>query len=368
MILNNNHTASNYTMQPVMTAPPQLPTGSVPMQGGYYVPYQQGPMPPQFQPQQQQQQQQQQYMMSPMMPMQQIQQVQVPQQQQPQQQHIKSSISSSCTTASSSAPTQLPSIQKVLRSSVETKQQQQQQQIQAPQQQQQHMLTPNSSTRGSSTVSSPSMQPIVLPPIGYTTAPAPQQVQAPQQPQQMYAPQRTLPSLTAQFQQGPVTTLTAKPLPPNNVSTFINNKSGVIDKQSKKSYAFVAQPNEYQGVNVPMMKKLQPQHHHHLQPKSIVNHRPLVGTSAIPPTPAQNALPETAPALPRKRRRTTKEQRQILKDAFNRNKAPSKEERLSLAAQCNMSEKSIQVWFQNQRQYMRREQNLRALQYFQIIN
>lgn len=71
--------------------------------------------------------------------------------------------------------------------------------------------------------------------------------------------------------------------------------------------------------------------------------------------------------LPKRRRRTTKEQKLILKEAFQQNKAPTKEERLKLAEKCNMSEKAIQVWFQNQRQYIRKEQNSRNLHFYQII-
>lgn len=71
--------------------------------------------------------------------------------------------------------------------------------------------------------------------------------------------------------------------------------------------------------------------------------------------------------LPKRRRRTTKEQKLILKEAFQQNKAPTKEERLKLAEKCNMTEKAIQVWFQNQRQYIRKEQNSRNLHFYQIV-
>ncbi|CCK69388.1 Yhp1p KNAG_0C02770 [Huiozyma naganishii CBS 8797] len=69
-----------------------------------------------------------------------------------------------------------------------------------------------------------------------------------------------------------------------------------------------------------------------------------------------------------KRRRTTKEQKDILKKAFERNKAPNKQEKLELAKKCNMSEKAIQVWFQNQRQYIRKEQALLAGRYQLTLN
>ncbi|CAL9735641.1 hypothetical protein MOSE0_I01090 [Monosporozyma servazzii] len=277
MIRNNtissNPTSNNpnYMVQPLMLPQHQQQQHQDPyaqMQNAYYVPYQQPhPILPPHVHQQPPSVMLQQYMVAPMLPMQHHMTPQLFSQQQQQHNGIK-------TPPNTYLPTQLPSIQKVFNSSVDSNQQL-------------SILTPNSSTTASSSVSSPSIQPILLPPLGgYTTTNLP-----------------------------------------------------------KKNYTIIPQPIDYHNR--------QQHSHQHIRQKSLRNNSTTTTTTDTPP---------------RKRRRTTKEQRQILKEAFIKNKAPSKEERLILASQCNMNEKSIQVWFQNQRQYMRREQNLRALQKFQIIH
>lgn len=242
-----------------------------------------------------------------------------------------------------------------------------------------HLLTPNNSTKESSTTSSsPSTKHIVLPPLGFTntsistpiTSPTnlPISTRSPTPVLRNYIPGslpsqniNQLPPLSTQFTPHEIQTMT-NPAFLNSVSPLIlknnnltqpliTNPSTTLKQHTKKNFSFVPQSNDYHIVKGgTIMKKS------NIQPKSLSSNNNKRNSN--------NSSSTTS----RKRRRTTKEQRQILKDAFMKNKAPSKEERLSLAQRCNMSEKAIQVWFQNQRQYMRREQNLRALQYFQIIS
>lgn len=260
-----------------------------------------------------------------------------------------------------------------------------------------HSLTPNITTKGSSAAAaatavssspSPATNSIVLPPLGFAntpthtpvTTPVPICTSAPSPTPSIknYTPgaisvqsidqKHHLPYLSTQFRPHEITSVTGS-ASSNRLSSLMfkdNNlaqgimtnpvsiNSSSTKQQSKKNFSFVPQSNDYHiAKNGSIMKKS------NLLPKSIIGRPTTIST--VDNNNNNNQ------ATSRKRRRTTKEQRQILKEAFMKNKAPSKEERLSLAQQCNMSEKSIQVWFQNQRQYMRREQNLRALQYFQII-
>ncbi|KAL2710408.1 Homeobox protein YOX1 [Kluyveromyces marxianus] len=78
-------------------------------------------------------------------------------------------------------------------------------------------------------------------------------------------------------------------------------------------------------------------------------------------THSQETFPSNEPSIDnaqlarRKRRRTSKNESETLKREFEVNPAPSKERRAELAAICNMSEKAIQVWFQNRRQNFRKK-------------
>ncbi|KAG0348004.1 hypothetical protein BG004_006380 [Podila humilis] len=73
-----------------------------------------------------------------------------------------------------------------------------------------------------------------------------------------------------------------------------------------------------------------------------------------------NALPShfeaTVPCLPRKRRRrTNREELEILEDAFARNLLPDAATRQQLGARLGMSVRAVQVWFQNRRQTLRKK-------------
>ncbi|KAF9298679.1 hypothetical protein BGZ74_009278 [Mortierella antarctica] len=73
-----------------------------------------------------------------------------------------------------------------------------------------------------------------------------------------------------------------------------------------------------------------------------------------------NALPShfetTVPNLPRKRRRrTNREELEILEDAFARNLLPDAATRQQLGARLGMSVRAVQIWFQNRRQTLRKK-------------
>lgn len=57
----------------------------------------------------------------------------------------------------------------------------------------------------------------------------------------------------------------------------------------------------------------------------------------------------------RKRRRTSKHELSILQQEFGFNPTPSKARRIYLAQQCNMTEKAVQIWFQNKRQSVKKK-------------
>lgn len=78
-------------------------------------------------------------------------------------------------------------------------------------------------------------------------------------------------------------------------------------------------------------------------------------------THSQETFPSNEPSIDnaqlarRKRRRTSKNESDILKREFEVNPSPSKERRAELSIICNMSEKAVQVWFQNRRQNFRKK-------------
>ena len=64
---------------------------------------------------------------------------------------------------------------------------------------------------------------------------------------------------------------------------------------------------------------------------------------------------DNASLIRRKRHRTSARELNILQDSFNRCSTPSKEEKIMLAQKCNMSEKAVRIWFQNKRQYLKKQ-------------
>ncbi|KAH3899491.1 Yhp1p SCDLUD_004936 [Saccharomycodes ludwigii] len=75
---------------------------------------------------------------------------------------------------------------------------------------------------------------------------------------------------------------------------------------------------------------------------------------------SQDTFPSDEPSIDnaqlarRKRRRTSKQELSILETEFNNNPTPTKDKRHEIALKCNMSEQSVQIWFQNKRQNVKK--------------
>ncbi|CEP63692.1 Yhp1p LALA0_S09e00364g [Lachancea lanzarotensis] len=72
--------------------------------------------------------------------------------------------------------------------------------------------------------------------------------------------------------------------------------------------------------------------------------------------PSKEPSIDNAPLARRKRRRTSKRELDILQSEFERCATPDKQTRLQLSESCSMSEKAIQIWFQNKRQSVKRHE------------
>lgn len=73
--------------------------------------------------------------------------------------------------------------------------------------------------------------------------------------------------------------------------------------------------------------------------------------------PTKEPKIDNAPLARRKRRRTSTQELNILQAEFNLCAAPDKCKRQQLADRCHMSEKAIQIWFQNKRQASKKQRN-----------
>lgn len=74
--------------------------------------------------------------------------------------------------------------------------------------------------------------------------------------------------------------------------------------------------------------------------------------------PSKEPSIDNAPLARRKRRRTSKHELNILQAEFEMCATPDKQKRVELSRRCNMSEKAIQIWFQNKRQSVKRQQKV----------
>lgn len=73
--------------------------------------------------------------------------------------------------------------------------------------------------------------------------------------------------------------------------------------------------------------------------------------------PTKEPKIDNAPLARRKRRRTSTQELNILQAEFDICSAPDKKKRQELAERCNMSEKAVQIWFQNRRQAIKKQKN-----------
>lgn len=71
--------------------------------------------------------------------------------------------------------------------------------------------------------------------------------------------------------------------------------------------------------------------------------------------PSQEPNIDNAPLARRKRRRTSPNELSILNNEFELGSTPNKIRRLEIAKKVNMTEKAIQIWFQNKRQSLRKQ-------------
>ncbi|KAK9728071.1 hypothetical protein K7432_001323 [Basidiobolus ranarum] len=82
-------------------------------------------------------------------------------------------------------------------------------------------------------------------------------------------------------------------------------------------------------------------------------HAPSDWVNTKPEEFASNNKPTVNPRKPR--RRTNKEEQTILEEAFQVNHRPSSEIKEQLARQLNMSLRTVQIWFQNRRQSLKKK-------------
>lgn len=73
--------------------------------------------------------------------------------------------------------------------------------------------------------------------------------------------------------------------------------------------------------------------------------------------PLQEPSIDNAPLARRKRRRTSPNELSILNKEFLVGSTPNKMRRIEIAAKVNMTEKAVQIWFQNKRQSLRKQLN-----------
>ncbi|KAK6463842.1 homeobox domain-containing protein [Scheffersomyces coipomensis] len=73
--------------------------------------------------------------------------------------------------------------------------------------------------------------------------------------------------------------------------------------------------------------------------------------------PSQEPSIDNAPLARRKRRRTSPNELSILNQEFDLGTTPNKARRLEIAAKVHMTEKAVQIWFQNRRQSIRKQSN-----------
>lgn len=74
--------------------------------------------------------------------------------------------------------------------------------------------------------------------------------------------------------------------------------------------------------------------------------------------PSKEPSIDNAPLARRKRRRTSKNELNILQAEFEACSTPDKQKRIELAQRCSMSEKAVQIWFQNKRQSVKKHKRI----------
>jgi len=89
---------------------------------------------------------------------------------------------------------------------------------------------------------------------------------------------------------------------------------------------------------------------------SPINEKSYAFISHSPVTfPSQEPSIDNAPLARRKRRRTSPNELSILNNEFEIGQTPNKLRRLEIAEKVSMTEKAVQIWFQNKRQSLRKQ-------------
>ncbi|KAF2451912.1 hypothetical protein P171DRAFT_426344 [Karstenula rhodostoma CBS 690.94] len=81
---------------------------------------------------------------------------------------------------------------------------------------------------------------------------------------------------------------------------------------------------------------------------AFLNHSPNTVANSLPPDV------DNKPLARQKRRRTSKEDEEVLKAEYQRNPKPDKAARIEIVSKVALGEKEVQIWFQNKRQNDRR--------------
>ncbi|CUM64180.1 uncharacterized protein PRCAT00001774001 [Priceomyces carsonii] len=92
--------------------------------------------------------------------------------------------------------------------------------------------------------------------------------------------------------------------------------------------------------------------------RSSVESKAFAFISHSPATfPSQEPSIDNIPLARRKRRRTSPNELSILNTEFDLGSTPNKSRRIEIASRLSMSEKAVQIWFQNKRQSLRKQSN-----------
>lgn len=140
---------------------------------------------------------------------------------------------------------------------------------------------------------------------------------------------------------------------PVAISYKFPGSSPIASTPSKsKDMSMVSDDTPNTSVDEPVIKKRKssatsPQH----KAFAFISHSPAT-------YPSQEPSIDNAPLARRKRRRTSPNELAILNSEFEIGSTPNKARRIEIAKKVNMTEKAVQIWFQNKRQSLRKQSNV----------
>lgn len=116
-----------------------------------------------------------------------------------------------------------------------------------------------------------------------------------------------------------------------------------------------SQQHQYLPPQPPQQSQSQTQHQS-TQESPLIEKRSYAFISHSPSTyPSQEPSIDNAQLARRKRRRTTPRELAILHEQFDKGSTPNRARRIEIAKKVDMTEKAVQIWFQNRRQTIRRQ-------------